>query len=63
MGISSRPGVKAPGPTLLKPHLVHSEGGGAKGYLEPTESSVEVVEGQDAVVDRQEAKEPGGTDQ
>lgn len=31
-------------------------------YLEPTESGVEVVEGQDAVVNCQEAEEPGGAD-
>lgn len=32
-------------------------------YLEPAERSMEVVEGQDTVVDCQEAEEPGGTDQ
>lgn len=38
-------------------------GEGCQKYLEATESSMEVVEGQYAVVDCQKAKEPGGTDQ
>lgn len=38
-------------------------GEGHQRYLEATESSMEVVEGQYAVVDCQKAKEPGGTDQ
>lgn len=38
-------------------------GEGPQRYLEATESSMEVVEGQYAVVDCQKAKEPGGTDQ
>lgn len=37
--------------------------GWGAGYLEAAERGMEVVEGQDAVVDRQEAEEPGGTDQ
>lgn len=38
-------------------------GEGHRRYLEATESSMEVVEGQNAMVDCQKAKEPGGTDQ
>lgn len=38
-------------------------GEGHQRYLEATESSMEVVEGQYAVVDCQKAKEPGSTDQ
>lgn len=38
-------------------------GEGHQRYLKATESSMEVVKGQYAVVDCQEAKEPGGTDQ
>lgn len=52
-----------PGPHPTEAPSGPESGKGCQGYLEPTESSVEVVKGQDAVVDRQEAKEPGGTDQ
>lgn len=38
-------------------------GEGHQRYLKATESSMEVVKSQYAVVDCQEAKEPGGTDQ
>lgn len=51
-----------PLPTSLKPLLLWGQGG-LQHYLEPTEAGMEVVEGQDTVVDCQEAEEPGGTDQ
>lgn len=51
-----------PLPTSLKPLLLQVQGG-LQHYLKPTEASMEVVEGQDTVVNRQEAEEPGGTDQ
>lgn len=38
-------------------------GEGCRSYLEPRECGVEVVEGQDTVVDCQEAEEPGRADQ
>lgn len=53
-----RPGLGPPGRSPTWPRA-----GRGAGYLEATERSVEVVESQDAVVDRQEAEEPGGTDQ
>lgn len=45
------------------PRLGLRMGEGHQRYLEATESSMEVVEGQYAVVDCQKAKKPGGTDQ
>lgn len=63
MGVSSGPKVKALCLTLPESPIWSKAREGSQSYLEPTESSVEVVEGQDAVVDCQEPEEPGGTDQ
>lgn len=57
-GLRTRPGLGPPGRSPTWPRA-----GRGAGYLEAAERGVEVVEGQDAVVDRQEAEEPGGTDQ
>lgn len=63
----SAPGLgRRPAQRWSLPHRSCTWSGAAEGrrhYLEPTEAGVEVVEGQDAVVDRQEAEEPGGADQ